>query len=134
MKNTGINEIPSVKGHITSLTANLLFISVFYLFLGASVSFWLSELMPRFDDKWRALPISTQLIDVSLELSIIVILSFWITYITRILIPVVPLKLRLEYYLESFGGQVSFLYAVFIFMETLDDKLTHVFKTIFGRK
>ena len=134
MKNTGINRIPDVKGQITSLTANLLFISVFYLFLGASVSFWLSELMPRFDDKWRALPISTQLIDVSLELSIIVILSFWITYITRILIPVVPLKLRLEHYLESFGGQVSFLYAVFIFMETLDDKLTYVFKTIFGRK
>lgn len=134
MKNTGINKIPSVKGEITSLTINLLFVTIFYLFLGASVSYALAELSPTFDDKWRALPVTTQLLDVSLELSIIVILSFWITYITRVLIPVVPLSIRLEHYLESFGGQVSFLYAVFIFMETLDDKLIHVFKTIFGSK
>ena len=42
-----------------------------------------------------------------------------------------PLPPRLEYYVESFGGQVVFLYAVFVFLETLDDKLIAVFREIF---
>ena len=42
-----------------------------------------------------------------------------------------PISSDLERYIESFGGQTVFIYAVFIFMETLDDKLIHVFRDIF---
>jgi hypothetical protein len=62
---------------------------------------------------------------------VIVILAFWISYLTRFLIPVVPLSSKLESYVESFGVQLAFLYAIFIFLETLDDKMVDAFQDIF---
>jgi hypothetical protein len=132
MKNTGTNAIPSLKGQIVPLMANLAFMTVFYLFLGAGVSYAFAELTPAYDEKWRALPRFYRVADVTLELIAIVILAFWISYITRFLIPVVPLSPKLETYVESFGVQLAFLYAIFIFLGTLDDKMVHAFQDIFG--
>ena len=131
MKNTGINAIPPVKGHILSLMVNLAFMTVFYLFLGAGVSYLFANAAPKYDEEWKKQPSWYRVADVSLELTLIVILAFWISYLTRILIPVVPLSPRLETYVESFGVQLAFLYAIFIFLETLDDKMIHAFQDIF---
>lgn len=132
MKNVGLNSIPSVKGHMTNLTVNLVFVAIFYIFLGAAVSYVLRTLAPPFDADWRALPDAVQALDVAIEISVIVLIAFWLTYIVHRWIPIVAVPSRLEQYIESFGGQVVFLYAVFLFMETLDDKLKHVFQDIFG--
>jgi hypothetical protein len=131
MKNVGLNHIPSVKGHMTNLTINLVFVAIFYIFLGAAVSYLLSQLFPKFDSKWEALPNVVQLADISVEISLIVVVAFWLTYIVHRWIPIMPVSSALEHYIESFGGQMVFIYAVFIFMETLDDKLIHVFRDIF---
>ena len=131
MKNTGVNAIPSVKGHIVSLMANLAFMTVFYLFLGAGVSYLFATVVPKYDEEWKKQPRWYRLADVTVELTVIVILAFWISYLTRIIIPIVPLNPRLETYVESFGVQLAFLYAIFIFLETLDDKMIHAFQDIF---
>lgn len=131
MKNTGVNAIPSLKGQIVPLMANLAFMTVFYLFLGAGVSYAFAELTPAYDDKWRAQPRLYRIADVTAELIAIVILAFWVSYVTRFLIPVVPLSSKLETYVESFGVQLAFLYAIFIFLGTLDDKMVHAFQDIF---
>jgi hypothetical protein len=47
-------------------------------------------------------------------------------------VPVLPLTRDLEGYIESFGGQVVFIYAVFVFLEGLDDKLRHVYHDFLG--
>ncbi len=132
MKNIGLNHIPSVKGHILNLTVNLIFVAIFYLFLGGAISYLLKNLFPKFDENWERLPNLVQLADVSLEIAIIVLIAFWLTYIVHSWIPVLPVSSALEHYIESFGGQMIFIYAVFIFMENLDDKLIHVFQDIFG--
>lgn len=133
MKNTGLNHIPSVKGHMVNLTINLVFVAIFYVFLGAAISYLLSQVFPAFDDDWKKLHRGVQVLDISLEISIIVVVAFWLTYVVHRWIPVMPISSALEHYVESFGGQMVFIYAVFIFMETLDDKLIHVFKDIFHR-
>jgi membrane protein YqaA with SNARE-associated domain len=132
MKNIGLNHIPSVKGHILNLTVNLIFVAIFYVFLGGAISYLLKNLFPKFDENWERLPNLVQLADVSLEIAIIVLIAFWLTYIVHSWIPVLPVSSALEHYIESFGGQMIFVYAVFIFMENLDDKLIHVFQDIFG--
>lgn len=132
MKNVGLNSIPSVKGHVMSLTVNLVFVAIFYIFLGAAVSYVLKSLTPKFDAEWEALPNAVQAADVAMEISVIVLVAFWLTYVVHRWIPIVPLPSHLEHYIESFGGQMVFVYAVFLFMETLDDKLRHVFQDIFG--
>lgn len=132
MKNVGLNRIPPVKGYIFNLTINLVYIAIFYMFLGGIVSYLLSKIFPKFNEEWERLPNIYQLADVSVEVSIIVMVAFWLTYIVNLYIPVLPVSTGLERYIESFGGQMVFVYAVFLFMDTLDDKLKHVFNDFFG--
>lgn len=121
-----------MKHNILAVTANLSLIAVLYLFLGASVSYALKRLFPEYNDEWKSWPKWQQILDVSIEMSIIVVSAFWISYFARFFIPIVPVPARLEYLLEASGGQVSFLYAIFVFLEVLDDKLIQVYKDIFG--
>jgi hypothetical protein len=132
MKNVGLNHIPPVKGQVLNLTINLICVAVFYVFLGAAVSYGLSHLFPDYDDDWKKRPIWQQALDVSAETSAIIVIAFWLTYFVHIWIPILPISGALEGYVESFGGQMMFVYAVFIFMDTLDDKLVYVFRRIFG--
>ena len=131
MKNTGLNRIPSVKGHIVNLSVNLIFVAIFYVFFGAAVSYGLSKVFPAYDEEWKKSSVMYQVLDVATEMSIITIAAFWLTYFVNTNIPILPVTSALEHYVESFGGQAVFLYAVFIFMDTLDDKLIWLFREIF---
>ena len=132
MKNVGLNTIPSVKGHILNLTLNLVLIGIFYVFLGGLLSWSMWRIFPEFNEQWEKQSNLYQLADVSMEISIIVVVAFWTTYFVHSFIPVLPVTSALEGYLESFGGQMVFVYAVFVFLDTLDDKLKHVFHDFFG--
>ena len=132
MKNAGLNHIPPVKGYIFNLTVNLIFVAIFYVFFGAAVSWALSHMVPEFNDEWKSAPLWWQMLDVSAEVSAIVVVAFWLTYIVHSWIPILPVSSALEHYVESFGGQMMFIYAVFVFMDILDDKLLVVFRKIFA--
>jgi hypothetical protein len=92
------------------------------------------RVFPEFNETWEKQSNLYQLLDVSAEISLIVIIAFWTTYLVHSFIPVLPVSQNLEGYLESFGGQMIFVYAVFVFLDTLDDKLKHVFHDFFGTK
>jgi hypothetical protein len=132
MKNVGLNTVPSVKGHILNLTLNLVCIAIFYLFLGGLLSWTMWRIFPEFNEQWEKQSNMYQLADVSMEISIIIIVAFWTTYFVNSFIPILPVSSALEGYLESFGAQMVFIYAVFVFLDTLDDKLKHVFNDFFG--
>lgn len=134
MKSLGLHVIPSVKGHIFNLTINLIFMSIFYVFLGGLLSWSMWRVFPDFDENWEKQSNLYQLADVCAEVSVIIIVCFWVTYYVNSLIPVLPVTSPLEVYLESFGGQTMFIYAVFVFLGTLDDKLKHVFHDFFGTR
>ena len=134
MKSLGLHVIPSVKGHIFNLTINLIFMSIFYVFLGGLLSWSMWRIFPDFDENWEKQSNLYQLADVCAEVSVIIFVCFWVTYYVNSLIPVLPVTSPLEGYLESFGGQTMFIYAVFVFLNTLDDKLKHVFHDFFGTR
>ncbi len=128
-----MNTLPTVRGHVFNLTVNLIVAAVFYIFFGAAVSYGLSNTFPAYGEEWKNANFFYQISDVAMEISIIIVASFWLTYFVNSSIPILPVPPLLEHYIESFGGQAVFLYAVFLFMETLDDKLIHVFQEIFHR-
>lgn len=134
MKNVGLNTIPPVKGHIFNLTINLVCISLFYVFLGGLLSWSMWRAFPPYGPEWEKQSNLYQLTDVAVEISLIVIVLFWITYMVNSFVPVIHMSQGLESYVESFGGQTMFIYAVFIFLEGLDDKLKHVYHDFFGTK
>jgi hypothetical protein len=134
MKGAGFNSLPSVKGQVFNLTVNLVCIAIFYMFLGVLLSWLLWRAFPKYGPEWEKQSDLYQLVDVSVEVSVIVVVTFWLTYWIHSIIPVLPITRDLEGYIESFGGQVIFVYAVFVFLEGLDDKLRHVYHDFFGTK
>jgi len=134
MKNVGLNKLPSVRGQIVNLTVNLVAIAVFYVFLGGLLSWSMWMMFPDFDEQWKAQSVPYKTLDVAAEISVIIIVAFWTTYVIHSYIPILPVTSALEGYIESFGGQMIFVYAVFVFLSNLDDKLKNVYHSVFGTK
>ena len=128
MKNGGINALPKVEGYIASLTINLVILGLLNAALGFFVSYGIGLLFPDFTDEWKKEPAWVQWSDVITEVSLLVIAAFWVTYLVRFIIPVVPLRPSLEHYIEEYGSNFMFLYAVFIFFDDLSDKMLFLFR------
>ena len=128
MKNGGINALPKVEGYVVSLTINLVILGLLNAALGFFVSYGIGLLFPDFTDEWKKEPAWVQWSDVITEVSLLVIAAFWVTYLVRFIIPVVPLRPSLEHYIEEYGSNFMFLYAVFIFFDDLSDKMLFLFR------
>ena len=128
MKNGGINALPKVEGYVVSLTINLVILGLLNAALGFFVSYGIGLLFPDFTDEWKKEPAWVQWSDVITEVSLLVIAAFWVTYLVRFIIPVVPLRPSLEHYIEEYGSNFMFLYAIFIFFDDLSDKMLFLFR------
>jgi len=95
--------------------------------LGVIISYILRLILPEFDEDWKKIPTWVQVADVSVEIGLIVVIAFWATYAIHFLLPVLHVSPELEYFVEVYGGRVMFVYAIFIFMRNLDEKLTFLF-------
>uniref|UniRef100_A0A6C0J2P2 Uncharacterized protein n=1 Tax=viral metagenome TaxID=1070528 RepID=A0A6C0J2P2_9ZZZZ len=133
MRNQGVNRMPSVKGHIVNLTANLVIVGLVYLICGIVVSWMISNTFPHYDESWKKQSVSMQILDVAAEVSMLVILAFWSSYAVDWIIPILPVAPILEKYIETFGGRMIFLYAVFLFIHDLDEKLTYLYTEFLGK-
>jgi hypothetical protein len=83
---------------------------------------------PDYSEEWKKEPLWLRAADVTAEVSLLVVASFWVTYFARLVIPVIPLKPSLEHYLEQYAGNTMFVYAIFIFFDDLSDKLIFLFQ------
>jgi hypothetical protein len=127
MKNTGPNRLPSVKGHVVNLTLNLVFIAIVYVVLAAVTAIGIRAGFSRYDKTWTAMPVAYQIADVTAEMSLLVVASFWVTYFVHFLVPVLPVDQKLEQFIELYGGRMVFVYAVFLFVHDLDVKLHSIY-------
>jgi hypothetical protein len=128
MKNTGLSSLPKVQGHGIALTINLILLSIFYVIIGFLVSYLIGLFFPDYTEEWKKEPLWLRAADVTAEVSLLVVASFWVTYFARLVIPVIPLKPSLEHYLEQYAGNTMFVYAIFIFFDDLSDKLIFLFQ------
>jgi len=128
MKNAGLSSLPNVDGHGVSLTINLILLAIFYVIIGFLVSYGIGLFFPDYTEEWKKEPLWLRLADVTAEVSLLVVASFWVTYFARFVIPVIPLKPSLEHYLEQYAGNTMFVYAIFIFFNDLSDKLIFLFQ------
>ena len=132
MKNTGQNRLPPVRDHIVYLTLNLSIIGIVYVVLAGVVASLTQVMFGCFDETWTKRTLGYQLTDVSLELSFLVVASFWITYFVHFIVPVLAVSTRLEEYIELYGERMVFTYAVFLFANELKEKLLFVYNRITG--
>jgi len=128
MKNTGLNSLPKVEGHVIALTVNLVVVGLLYAALGFLVSYGIGLFFPDYTEEWKKEAMWLRVADVITEVSLLVVAAFWVTYLVRFVIPVIPLKPALEHYVEQYGGNFMFLYAIFIFFDDLGKKFIFLFE------
>jgi hypothetical protein len=132
MKNVGRNTLPSVEGSILNVTLNLVILTIVYFVCAGGTAALIRAVFTRFSEEWKQMGLLQQLGDVTLELSCLVVISFWVTYAIHFWLPVLRVNPGLEHFIELYGGRIVFIYAVFLFVRDLDEKLLVIYDRITG--
>lgn len=131
---TVYDEVISMKDAL-ALSGNIVVLSVFYCFLGSLLSYILYYIFDEYnpDDKlgleWEKKSILYQLADVSFEISIIALVSFWLVFTVNTSAPIIPVPQHFASFVDTYTTGMFFMYAVFIFMNDLTSKLKFLYQT-----
>jgi len=130
------DETPGWKD-ATSLSINIGLLSILYTFLGAIVSYVFYYIFDEYDPakqegmEWETKSVFYQLYDIFVELALIGITAFWISFWVGHL-PMIPVNSQYESFVDSYTVGMFFMYTIFVFMVGLDDKLIFVFNRVLG--
>ena len=117
------------------VTGNIAVFSVFYTLAGALLSYVLYYLFDVYDEKnkeWEKKGLSYQFFDVSVEVAMIGIVAFWLVYFMNVSTPIIPVRRGLEEFVDSYTAGLFFMFAIFIFLGDLTNKLKYIFDTFLG--
>jgi len=137
-KNTHVYTVHAIHlsiGDAARVTGNIAIFSVVYTIAGALLSYILYYLFDVYNDEnkeWEEKGLLYQLIDVGVEVSTIAIVAFWLVYFMNISTPIIPVKKGLEDFVDSYTAGLFFMFAIFIFLGDLTNKLKFLFDTFLG--
>jgi hypothetical protein len=115
------------------VTMNAAILAVFYTLLGVLLSYVMYHMFDSFDDDWKEKRTLTfQLTDVSLEISILSIIAFWSAHIIELAPPFFHVRKELDTLVDGYISGIFYIFAIFIFMDELTDKLKFLFEKMFN--
>ena len=116
------------------VSVNISLLAIFYTTFGAFISYVFYYLFDEFDDEWEKKSMFYKIIDVSIELSIVVLCSFWISKFMASLPPIIPIPLKITREIESYTADFFFVIALFLFLDDLTKKLKYLQEYFFSRE
>jgi hypothetical protein len=116
-----------------SLSANIAILAIFYTFLGSLVSFVFYYIFDEFNEEWEKKSNVFQVYDVAIEIALIALVSFWATFMINTAAPIFPVPTSLSSFVDSYTTGMFFMYTVFLFMNDLSSKLTHIYNENLGK-
>ena len=119
---------------IIGVTLNTSILAIFYTALGGLISYFLYFFVDQHDAQWERESTMYQVADVSLQLSVIGSIAFWITYVIREAAPIFPVSKELDELVDTYISGVFFAYAMFLFIEYLDSKIKFLYHKIFDHQ
>lgn len=131
---TVYNHIINPKDAL-ALSGNIAILSVFYCLLGSLLSYVFYYIFDEYnpDEKigleWEKKSLLYKLADVSFEVSIISLVSFWIVFTVNTSAPIIPVPQHFAAAVDTYTTGMFFMYAVFIFMNDLTSKLKFIYHT-----
>ena len=137
-KNTHAYTVHSIHLSLNDavrVTGNIAVFSIVYTVAGALLSYVLYYLFDVYDEKnkeWEEKGLTYQIFDVGVEVSIIAVVAFWLVYFMNISTPIVPVRKGLEDFVDSYTAGLFFMFAIFIFLGDLTNKLKYLFNTLLG--
>ena len=114
------------------VTGNSAILAIFYTMLGAVVSYILYYLVDEFDDKWKERSLTFKVADVSFEIAVLSIIAFWSGHIIELAPPVLPVRKELDILVDGYISGIFYIFAVFIFMDSLTEKMKYLFEELLG--
>jgi hypothetical protein len=117
---------------IAFVSLNAIILALFYTVFGLFISFVLYYLFDEFDEKWKERSIFYQLADVSTEIALLAIISFWSAHVIEWAPPFFPVRKLLDTLVDDYISGIFFIFAVFIFMNQFTDKLKFLFEMKVG--
>lgn len=115
------------------VTANSALLAIFYTLLGVLVSFVLYHVFDEWNDDWKKKSVTYQLTDVSLEIAFLSFIAFWSAHIIEIAPPVIPVRKELDLLVDGYISGIFYVFAVFVFMDDLTEKLKYLYSTLLGK-
>jgi hypothetical protein len=137
-KNTHAYTIHAIKlsgSDALRVTGNIAIFSVLYTIAGALLSYVLYYLFDVYDEthkEWEEKGALYQLFDVGVEVCLIAVVAFWLVYIMNVTTPIIPIRKGLEDFVDSYTAGMFFMFAIFIFLGDLTNKLKYIFDTFLG--
>jgi len=117
-------KVSFTEGVYVTLNAGIL--AVLYTAIGVFLSFVMYYLFDDFDSSWKERSEQYKLLDISVEIIIIAITVLWSSYYIELLPPLFPIRKPLETLFDTYILGTFFLFAVFIFLDSLTEKLKYV--------
>lgn len=137
-----VNTVYSVSGvdswNALALTANIAMLAVVYTVLGSIMSFIFYYLFDEYDLwhetglDWEKKPLGYQVADLLIEVSLIAVASFWITFFVNERFPIIPVHKWFADYIDTYSTGLFFMYTIFIFVDSFGYKLQFVISRILG--
>jgi hypothetical protein len=128
------------SGEAFNLTANIVVLSVIFTFIGGFVSYVFYYIFDEYgpDDtpkrgmEWEKHSTLRKVADISLEITAIGLVSFWLTYFVNTNAPIFPVSHDLVSFIDTYTTGMIFMYTVFLFSNDLSSKLRHLYNENIG--
>lgn len=147
-KSTGyvynIHAVKLTRGDSIRVTGNIAMFAIVYTMAGALLSYVLWYLFDPYNphdesdtdhkrkEAWESKGLLFNVYDIVVELVIIALSAFWLTYYLDTSAPIIPVRRGLEDFIDSYTSGMFFMFAVFVFLDDLSHKMKYVFNTTFG--
>ena len=115
-----------------SMNAGIL--AIFYTLFGLIISIGLNTIFGECDNKWKKLHVAYKIGDVSSEIVILALIAFWSEHIIEIAPPFFPVRKELDLLVDSYISGIFYMYAIFLFMGSLSDKIKNIWESTSSRK
>ncbi len=114
--------------NVILVSLNLGVLAVFYTIVGAFTSYIIYNVFEEYDDDWKKSSFLYQVTDISLEITLIATVGFWLTYIIKEYPPMVPMSRKMDSVIDTYISGVFFSYSMFIFLDDLTSKIEFIYK------
>jgi len=121
------------KNESLAITGNAAVLAVLHTLLGVFISYVFYYIFDEFDDSWKNRSSLYQLTDVTTEVMIIAVIGYWTSEFTEYLSPVFPMSKIKEIAVDSWVSGIFFIIALFLFLDSLTEKLKHLQNVFFEK-
>jgi hypothetical protein len=118
---------------IRNLSLNIAMLAIVYALMGALVSYVFYYLFDEYDEKWKKSSGLYKLYDVAVEIALMALIAFWAVFTINTSAPIFPVRHQVAEYVDTYTSGMFFMYAIFLFMGSLGDKLKDLYETYLSK-